>query len=840
MINHISIPQYLLESSFCLAIFYLFYLILLKRETYFQFNRIYLIGTAFLSLFIPLINVDFSTASHLTGAEQLYPILYQVNDFQIGIQQTIAQDSNILHVSIADMINWVYMAGFFIMSLKLFSGLFKLFGIINRSPKMKDQDHTLLISEDVPAASFFSYIFWRDKHDKSDPIQKTIMDHEMVHVRQWHSLDVIVMELMVIVKWFNPLIYLFRNSLKKTHEFIADKYVTDQMGDKIEYANILLNNSGPTHMPPMSNHFYGNIKERIKMLGTKESNRLQQFKYFAIIPMTIMLFSLFSFDLSDKLPQPLKSSFQNIENSMLAAIETNVVSLNVDDEEEQNAFHLGWSDIMKIKLKQTNEIQEFIFSYSKLNLSQLLSDEPTILQNGKQLEIYIDTLEVITKTGKKEVSLESLKDDDFREFFIDSLNKFDQIMLGLKTYSDTDSLFIKLHLGLDKDQTKSAIHHFSLTDKTIKWGQRKIKFNTRVSEDGSRLNLHNLVTDEEFKSMLDNKLLVSHGSEKFNPFPEDMNISFLVSRTNNSKLSSVNSEWMDKFKRKNRINKNAVEIKSHYFGKEYSIQEESKSYSLKDFYKEKETFKDWMTSLQNGDMVNVKIFGAEGDFENYDFTLRYKDENQAIAAPFPIDLPHTTDAYSNFQIVMNDQGKSLVRIDTKNVRNRKIVDAYRGSESYEIIHIDNFKTKNRVRNHTLPRGILEIGSMYNPTISNLDIFTLNDYYTDADQLVRMDWGKMVSIPNIGNFSIKEFKRSSKESLTLFAGTELIEMARFDLLIIPENGKIKRLRTDKVNTQEIREILNNVDVNTSIYVDNIVVDVEGEYKYYPYNFVFTVE
>jgi len=125
MINHLSIPQYLVESSFCLAIFYLFYMLFLKKETYFQFNRFYLIGTALLSLLIPIVNVDFNSASHITGAEQLYPILHQVNDIQIGIQQTIAQESNILHISIADVINWVYLAGLFVMTLKLMNGLFK-------------------------------------------------------------------------------------------------------------------------------------------------------------------------------------------------------------------------------------------------------------------------------------------------------------------------------------------------------------------------------------------------------------------------------------------------------------------------------------------------------------------------------------------------------------------------------------------------------------------------------------------------------------------------------------------------------------------------------------------
>jgi hypothetical protein len=327
----------------------------------------------------------------------------------------------------------MYMAGFFLMALKLFSGLFKLFGIINKSPKLKDQDHTLLISEDVPAAAFFSYIFWKDKHYKSDPIQKTIMDHEMVHVRQWHSLDVVVIELMVIVKWFNPLIYLFRNSLKKMHEFIADKYVTDQMGDKLTYANILLTNSASTDTPPMSNHFYGNIKERIQMLNSKQSARIQKFKYLAIIPMTIILCSLFSFDLSDRLPQPIKSSFQNIENSMLAIIEKNVVSLELDEEKEKQAFHLKWGDVMQIKLNQNNKIQDFLFYYSKLELRHLLSADPTIMQNGKEVHVYVDTLELMTKSGNKEVTLESLKDETFRTFLIDSLEKFDQLTLKLKS-----------------------------------------------------------------------------------------------------------------------------------------------------------------------------------------------------------------------------------------------------------------------------------------------------------------------------------------------------------------------------------------------------------------------
>jgi hypothetical protein len=799
-----------------------------------------LIGSALLSLLIPLINIDYNKASHISGAETIYPFINQINDFQIGIQHSISQESSILQISISDVIHWIYMAGFFVMALKLFSGLFKLFGIINKSPKLKDQDHTLLISEDVPAASFFSYIFWKDKHDKSDPIQKTIMDHEMVHVRQWHSLDVVIMEIMVIIKWFNPLVYLFRNSLKKTHEFIADKYVTDQMGDKLTYASILIANSASNKVPPISNHFYGNIKERIQMLGMKQSAHIQKIKYLTIIPLTLILFSLFSFDLSDQLPQPIKSSFQNIENSVLAIIEKNVVSLNLDEEKEKEAFHLDWSDIMKLKIVQTNKIQDFLFYYSKTNLNLLLSGSPTITQNGQSVKVYIDSLEIMTNSGKKHININSLKDKLFRNFLIDSLEKYDQITLGLKSYSDTDSLYIKLHIGLDQESFQDVSYNNLVDDKTLRWGQRKILFNSTLIVDGSRVNFDEYATNDELMNMLENKLEYSLNSTKYMPFPENMTISFNVKRVNKSRLAQVDSDLINKSLRDNGTANNVIAIKSHYNGKSYSLLEESKSYSLKEFYKQKKEFKNWMSNFENGDNIRIKIEGSDKGIGNYDFNLRYRDDNEALTAPFPVELPHTTDAYSNYQVIMHGQGKSYIRIDTKAIENQSIIDAYKDSKSYEIIHIDDFKTKNRVYESNLPEGNLKIESAYNPYISHLNLLSLNDYYSDEDELVRMDWGKMVSMPNIGNYSIKEFKRSSKQKLVLFTGTKNIKMARFDLLIIPENGKIQRLRIENINTQSIKETLSKVNANTSIYIDNIIVDVDDELKFYPYNFVFTVE
>ena len=261
---------------------------------------------------------------------------------------------------------------------------------------------------------------------------------------------------------------------------------------------------------------------------------------------------------------------------------------------------------------------------------------------------------------------------------------------------------------------------------------------------------------------------------------------------------------------------------------------------ISQFYTQREEFKTWLAEARNGDNISVSI-SRDGDTSNgYEFNLRFRDYNEAISAPFAINLPHTADSYSKYQIVMNTEGKSLVRLDLNNSDARRIADAYKGSASYEVVHIDGFKTKSHVYETSLPQGKFEMADIMDQELKDLNQFYLNDYYTEDDQLVRMDWGKMISLPNIGNYSMKEFKRSSKQNLSLFAGTKNILMDRFDLLIIPENGKIKRIRTDKVNTQMIRNILDKVDENTSIYIDNIIVNVDGERRYYPYNFVFTVE
>jgi hypothetical protein len=101
----------------------------------------------------------------------------------------------------------------------------------------------------------------------------------------------------------------------------------------------------------------------------------------------------------------------------------------------------------------------------------------------------------------------------------------------------------------------------------LKWGQRKIVFNNDVFIDGRRLNLDESVNDEELANMLDNQLEVSFDSKRFEKLPDDMNITFNVSRANNSRLAHIDSELMNNSIRDNGLANNVIAIESHYHGK---------------------------------------------------------------------------------------------------------------------------------------------------------------------------------------------------------------------------------------------------------------------------------
>jgi TonB family protein len=263
--------HYLLLVNFYLVVFFGFYALLLRRETFFQLNRIYLVAASLLSFFIPLIQSDWVKNLFITKEVQhtIYsaPIIYsRVRVFNVMPAQS--------SLTIGEVINAIYISVTLFLILRLIWQLVILKKAIEKpSPSA--------------AYSFFKKISLGNKVESP----AIIAAHEQVHAGQWHSVDVMIIETVMIINWFNPVVYLYRFAIKYIHEFIADKQVVQAGTDKVDYALLLLSQTFnvPTHS--LVNPFYNHslLKMRILMLQKNRSHRIALVKYGLSAPLFILM-----------------------------------------------------------------------------------------------------------------------------------------------------------------------------------------------------------------------------------------------------------------------------------------------------------------------------------------------------------------------------------------------------------------------------------------------------------------------------------------------------------------------------------------------------------------------
>lgn len=264
--------QYLMLANIYLLLFYGFYALLLSRETFFQLNRIYLVSAALLSFFIPMIQADWVKNLFITQKVQYTIYSSPVLNYRFApVQDT--------PFTVGQMLAVIYLAG----------AVFLLARFAWQLAALKR-----IISTPVPSApySFFKKVKLDEEHENSD----VIAAHENVHATQWHSADVLIMEVLMIVNWFNPVTYFYRFAIKHIHEYIADKQAVTAGTDKADYAMILLTQTfnAPAHR--LVNPFFNKslLKQRIIMLQKNKSQRVALFKYFLSAPLFMLMLILSS------------------------------------------------------------------------------------------------------------------------------------------------------------------------------------------------------------------------------------------------------------------------------------------------------------------------------------------------------------------------------------------------------------------------------------------------------------------------------------------------------------------------------------------------------------------
>lgn len=389
--------SYIFKVSLIWALCYCFYWVLLRKNTFFRFNRYYLFATLLLPLVIPLL------PSWYEAPVMIKNTVTELNTIVVTAEKS-AENSEIISVKEAvpftakSLLLVVYQLGMLFVFTRMLYGCWQIFSLYRSSEVRKADGYVLVLTEKLHMPfSFLQFIFWSRELPIDDENGKTMLAHERAHVRAWHSIDVLMIELISVLAWFSPMIYLYRNAFKINHEYMADAMVTQNRSIK-KYGHLLIQQSlsGP-QMALVNYFFHSQLKKRLHMLTKKRSTRVSLLAYFLAIPFLAGLTMAFS-------PQA---------NELISSGDSRILTMQKDTFPPQ-AINFGIGGIIEDHQEYKGQVA---LTINGADFSG--ADRPLVFINGS---LYMPPADVV-------------------EFSVD----------GSVTFLDTESAFRKYGIKTEKD-----------------------------------------------------------------------------------------------------------------------------------------------------------------------------------------------------------------------------------------------------------------------------------------------------------------------------------------------------------------------------------------------------
>jgi len=293
---------FLLKSTLILSLLYSFFRLIMRKETFFKLSRIALLFIVLASVIIPFIYLPQSI--HPIVPIKFEPIFQtnsivekpvQTNEIPSAIQPSVSASNTIQPIvfSTKMIVLFVYLTGVFISLLLFFYSTGSVFLLIRKSRKTNlNGIHIMIVDGDIPAFSFIRYILI-SQHDY-DTNSEAILTHELSHIRQGHFYDLMIMELVKITYWFNPLVHRMDSDLKDIHEFQADEHTISSGIDSTKYQLLIIQKCVGQLQFALANSFnHCQIKNRITMMNKSKTNKARCWKVATFLPMLALLLMAF-------------------------------------------------------------------------------------------------------------------------------------------------------------------------------------------------------------------------------------------------------------------------------------------------------------------------------------------------------------------------------------------------------------------------------------------------------------------------------------------------------------------------------------------------------------------
>ena len=446
---------YILKSSVCLVLFYLFFRLLLSKETFHRFNRMALLGVLFFSLLIPCIEV---TTRHQVEVQQAVLSIEQL----LLMAELEATPANVGAVQETSAISWVqivllvYLAGILFLACRNIYSLICLFRLIHSGKHEKlEKGVTLVVhNQEIAPFSWMNYIVISRKDLEENG--REILIHEMAHIHHRHSVDLLVADICIFFQWFNPGAWLLKQELQNVHEYEADETVINEGVNAKEYQLILIKKAVGTRLYSMANSFnHSKLKKRITMMLKEKSNPWARLKYLYVLPLAAIAVTAFARpEISEKVEE-------------ISAVKVNDLAEIVEKKSEENVVKepIDTTKNKVVVVGYRTEKKDSVLTSGKKKVAisvQGISGEgkPLVIINGKESEREvvnalnperIESVSVIgpekaikiygekAKDGVMDIKLYSEKKFAPRKIEIEGINKtrLDALNSGAKSWGAT-------------------------------------------------------------------------------------------------------------------------------------------------------------------------------------------------------------------------------------------------------------------------------------------------------------------------------------------------------------------------------------------------------------------
>ncbi|AUP80934.1 M56 family metallopeptidase [Flavivirga eckloniae] len=261
---------YILRFSLAVCIFYCFYKFILEKEKIHTFNRFYLLGGLFVSLVFPLISIG--------GAEQIQTVL-------VKTQQNL--NHNLIRWELIIVSTYVLIT--FSLLVRFMIDIYKLSRKVKRHEvKSLGRAKLVFTNEPISPYTFLNYIYINKSEYTS--LEPELINHELAHVNQRHTIDIFFVELLKTIFWINPLLKSYKTAMQLNHEFLADRNVITQKEDTEEYQNILLRYLQMDRPIRVTSGFNFTLTKKRLFMMKKQKSKNQRFKQLLVIPLFLLAF----------------------------------------------------------------------------------------------------------------------------------------------------------------------------------------------------------------------------------------------------------------------------------------------------------------------------------------------------------------------------------------------------------------------------------------------------------------------------------------------------------------------------------------------------------------------